>query len=78
MFSCKETDKQKQQNKRINTSSKYETVIKENKNIANPKATKIIKHSITIVFKINTNFNNSKIKFRIEVLKNNSDKDAYD
>jgi hypothetical protein len=76
-FSCKETDKQEQ--KYTDVSSK--TIPEKGKNSAISKTTKIIKDSATsnnIVFKTNTNFNNDKIKYRIEFLKNNSDNDAYD
>lgn len=59
--------------------SELQKVIKENSAHIN----KIIRKSDTstskeVIFNINANFNNDKIKYRIEVLKNSSDKDAYD
>lgn len=74
------------------TYSKHEHALQQSTSLVTTKNDKDIKtdnsHTYTTiqdtvtsketVFKVNANFNNDQIKYRIEVLKNNSDKDAYD
>ncbi|MGE8529175.1 hypothetical protein [Chryseobacterium rhizosphaerae] len=79
IFSCKKMDKQGSQEQTSYTKDKTEKIIEKKDDSS--EINKIIKDSLLskeTIFTVNASFNNDQIKYRIEVLKNNSDKDAYD
>ncbi len=75
-LSCKEKVKQDNQQSAMPFHT-TENIVEKKENTSH-KSTQDTLISKETVFKINSDFNNYKTKYSIEVLKNTSDKDAYD
>ncbi|MEE6129958.1 hypothetical protein V2E39_21340 [Chryseobacterium arthrosphaerae] len=75
-LSCKEKVKQDNQQSALPFRT-TENIVEKKENTSH-KSTQDTLISKETVYKINSDFNNYKTKYSIEVLKNSSDKDAYD